>query len=592
MRILQVVHDFLPNHLAGVEIYTDVVSRQLAADHTVAILYSEVVPEAENYSLRRGLHGQIETYELVNNHCFSDFAETYAHPEIDRRVREVLDEFRPDVIHIQHLLNLSLNLVAEARRRGIATIMTLHDHWLTCANGGQRFHRRLGRCENLDAARCGPCIAKLHGLQRQNGRFLSGLALKKGHRVALAERQPDDIEAPDAGYVYQDHYSLDGEMKATWVAHPPARLIFRVRAGEPGALVSAVAMHPNTFDQAGGGVRFTVAVDGEDHWSRVLDPKRRSEDRTPARLRLALEPGDLEIELRTEAVPSADSAFCTAGWIDPRLELAEASGARRRLADSSLRLIAWPERLAARRRVRRRWQAVRRMARQIDLFVAPSRYLRDEFIRFGFDPRQVIYSDYGFVTSGYQPRDTLPEFGRRFMFVGSLVKHKGPHVLLEAFRALPADATLDVCGSFDYAPSYSAELREQCEHPGVRFLQQVPNERIPELLAETDCLVVPSIWTENSPLTIHEAFLSGVPVIASRLGGHVDLLADGGGLLYDGDDPEDLARQLLRVYREPGLLRQLAQEIPEVKPIDRHTDELVGLYRSLQAGVRPGESTA
>jgi glycosyltransferase involved in cell wall biosynthesis len=593
MRILQVVHDFLPNHLAGVEIYTDVVSRQLAADHTVAILYSEVVPDAANYSLRRGLHGSIRTYELVNNHRFADFDETYVHPEIDRRLVEVLDEFRPDVVHIQHLLNLSLNLVAEARRRGIPTVMTLHDHWLTCANGGQRFHRRLGRCESLDAARCGSCIAKLHGVRRQNGRFLGNLAvLANTHRVALADRQPDASAAPDPSYVYQDRYPLDGEMKATWVAHPPARLVFRVHAGAPGVLVAAASMHPSTFDRAGGGVRFEVAVNGEEHWSRVLDPKRRPEDRTPARLEVPLEPGEVEIELRTEAVPPEDSAFCTAGWIDPHLSLADAGGARRRLADGSRRLIAWPERLAGRRRVRRRWQAVRRMARQVDLFVAPSRYLRNELIRFGLDPRQIIFSDYGFVTSGYQPRESLPEFGRRFIFVGSLVKHKGLHVLLEAFRAVPADARLDVCGSFDYAPSYSAELRAQCDHPGVRFLQQVPNERIPALLSEADCLVVPSIWTENSPLTIHEAFLSGVPVIASRLGGHVDLLAEGGGLLYDADDPEDLARQLLRVCREPGLLRELARGIPEVKPIDRHADELLGIYRNLQAGVRPVGTTA
>ena len=161
MRILQVVHDFLPNHLAGVEVYTDAVSRRMATDHQVAILYSEVVPEAPNYSLRRGRHGHVETFELVNNHLYQQFEETYSNREIDRRLTEVLDEFRPDVIHIQHLLNLSVNLVYAARRRAIPTVMTLHDHWLACANGGQRFHRELGRCDVLDAGRCGACTATM-----------------------------------------------------------------------------------------------------------------------------------------------------------------------------------------------------------------------------------------------------------------------------------------------------------------------------------------------------------------------------------------------------------------------------------------------
>ncbi len=67
----------------------------------------------------------------------------------------------------------------------------------------------------------------------------------------------------------------------------------------------------------------------------------------------------------------------------------------------------------------------------------------------------------------------------------------------------------------------------------------------------------------------------------------MDLLADGGGMLYDADNPEDLARQLLRVHQKKGLLRELAETIPEVKPMDRHGEELLGIYRSLLAGQRP-----
>ena len=588
MKILQVVHDFLPNHLAGVEIYTDAISRQLMDGNTIAILYSEVVPEASNYSLRRRRHGQIETFELVNNHHFESFDETYSHPEIDRQVSEVLDEFDPDVIHIQHLLNFSFNLVAEARRRGIPMVMTLHDHWLVCANGGQRFHRELGRCELRDAARCGACIVKLHGLHPQNGRFVDRLPKLKSHyRVSLADRQPDQREAPDPAHIYTTGYLLEAAMEPTWVAHPPARLVFQLTVREAATFVTAIGMDPDTFECEGGGVRFVVTINGEERASRLLDPKRRHEDRTPQQLQIPLERGKVELELRTEAVPVEDPSFCSAGWIDPHLIVPYSDTVGRRLAAGGLRLAGWPERQARKRDIQHRWQAVQRMAEQVDLFVTPSRYLRNEFIHFGFDPDKIIFADNGFVTGGWKRRCDLPETAGRFAFVGSLVKHKGAHVLLEAFRALPPEAELHVCGSFDTAPDYSAELLEQCDHPGVHFLQQVPNERIPGLLAETDCLVVPSIWTENSPLTVHEAFLSGVPVIASRLGGHVDLLADGGGLLYDADDPKDLARQLRRVHQEKGLLRQLAQSIPEVKPMDRHADELLGFYRSLLSGQRP-----
>jgi hypothetical protein len=111
MRILQVVHDFLPRHVAGVEVYTDQLCRGLARDHDVALLFSEAVPEAENYSLRRGRHGDVATYEIVNNHVFQSFEESYRNPAVEARVREVLDEFRPDVVHVQHLINLSIGVL-------------------------------------------------------------------------------------------------------------------------------------------------------------------------------------------------------------------------------------------------------------------------------------------------------------------------------------------------------------------------------------------------------------------------------------------------------------------------------------------------
>jgi glycosyltransferase involved in cell wall biosynthesis len=101
-----------------------------------------------------------------------------------------------------------------------------------------------------------------------------------------------------------------------------------------------------------------------------------------------------------------------------------------------------------------------------------------------------------------------------------------------------------------------------------------------------DGLVVPSIWQENSPLTVHEAFLAGVPVVASRLGGHAELLAGGGGLLYEADDPSDLAAKLRRLYDEPGLARRLAETAPPVKTLQDHAVELHDFYDRLLAARR------
>ena len=82
------------------------------------------------------------------------------------------------------------------------------------------------------------------------------------------------------------------------------------------------------------------------------------------------------------------------------------------------------------------------------------------------------------------------------------------------------------------------------------------------ILAETDVVVVPSIWYENAPLVIQEAFATKTPVIATNLGGMAEAVFHGvDGLLFERNDPEDLARQLVRIVNEPGLLRKMADAI-------------------------------
>ncbi|MBW2230890.1 MAG: glycosyltransferase [Deltaproteobacteria bacterium] len=589
MRILQVVHDFLPNHVAGVEVYTDGLSRRLAVDHEVAILYSEVAPDLPNYSIRRGRHHGLPTYEIVNNHTLRYFDETYRNAAMTARMIEVLDDFRPDVVHIQHLINLSVDFVDELRRRDIPMLMTLHDHWLVCANGGQRFQQELGRCESLDARRCGACTAHMHGvglLARGLLRRQREAAVGRHAVLHLVDEKPVRSAAPSADFIYRDSYEVAGMRRPTIVAHPPANLEFPLVLEGEACFECEVSLHPDTFEREGGGVEFAVLVDGELCEKRILDPKRKPADREPASLILQLDPGEHRIELRTRAVPEHEGMFCTAGWIDPRVSAAAgvARGRRRppeKLVRGAVQLSGKLTGVMQRRRVEARWQAMRHVADRIDLFLAPSRYLRDEFIRWGIDSERIVYCDYGFELDAFRPRQALPERTRRFAFVGSLVPHKGVHILLEAFEKLPGDARLDICGSHDYAPDYSAGLRSRIRHPGIRFVGRIEPEGISKFLQGVDCLVVPSIWQENSPLTIHEAFMTGVPVVASRMGGHEGLLGSGGGLLYHADDTDDLAAKLMRLYEEPGLARSLAVSAPPVKSMQDHAVELVDFYTAL-----------
>jgi len=80
----------------------------------------------------------------------------------------------------------------------------------------------------------------------------------------------------------------------------------------------------------------------------------------------------------------------------------------------------------------------------------------------------------------------------------------------------------------------------------------------------------------------NEAFLAGVPVITSNIGGMAELVEDGvNGLHFQMGNAADLARQLQRVIDDPALIAQLKKNIPPVTPIGSHARKIETIYRGL-----------
>ena len=139
-----------------------------------------------------------------------------------------------------------------------------------------------------------------------------------------------------------------------------------------------------------------------------------------------------------------------------------------------------------------------------------------------------------------------PDGPLRLGFLGSVMISKAPDVLLSAFSGLPQGiASVDLFGAYTHYhgdDGYRAVMEPLLAAPGVTMHGPIAHEAVPAALASLDVLVVPSIWPENSPLVIREAFLAGVPVIASRIGGIPEAVVDGvNGLLVEPGDVEGLA---------------------------------------------------
>src|SRR4051812_10604736 len=116
LRVLHAIHDFLPRHRAGAEIYVSALCRALDGRHHVTVLSTEHDLASPHGEVRWRVQDGLPVIEIVNNWRGS-FAETYRSPLINQRLEAVLDVVRPHVVHVHSLLNLSFDLPALARQR-------------------------------------------------------------------------------------------------------------------------------------------------------------------------------------------------------------------------------------------------------------------------------------------------------------------------------------------------------------------------------------------------------------------------------------------------------------------------------------------
>ncbi len=178
-----------------------------------------------------------------------------------------------------------------------------------------------------------------------------------------------------------------------------------------------------------------------------------------------------------------------------------------------------------------------------------------------------------------------PASDLRFGYIGQIQNSKGIHVLIEAFQRAQFDglASLQIWGDLSRNPEYVRLLQSQKgDNPAIKMMGRFEQDRIGAVLAGIDVLIVPSIWYENSPLVIKEAFAIHTPVIASNIGGMAELVTHNvDGLLFKQADSADLARQMWRVVEHPELLESLRNSIRPVKPIDKEVQELEAIYREL-----------
>ncbi len=252
---------------------------------------------------------------------------------------------------------------------------------------------------------------------------------------------------------------------------------------------------------------------------------------------------------------------------------------------------------AAKMLLEQRRVLMRDMCSKVDTFLAPSGFMRDIFILSGISADKIRMVGYGFSDCGLKTLSRRSSACIRFAFIGNMMPAKGLHVLIKSFYGIaPGKAQLVIYGTaYSYKSElsgYTQRIRSMAPRDNIKLMGAFHHERIKEVFENIDVLIVPSLWQENSPLVIQEAFMAKTPVIASRIGGIPELVIDGvNGFLFEPGNIAQLRGLIDRVIENPSILDELSKNIPAVKSIEENARELEEIYKQLIAAGPSGATT-
>ena len=230
-------------------------------------------------------------------------------------------------------------------------------------------------------------------------------------------------------------------------------------------------------------------------------------------------------------------------------------------------------------------ETIDRMTRPIAArYIAVSHSLRKEMIQRGLAPRKILTVHnvpdldslkLSIRNTGSKPNVRqeyhIPQNAFLLVLVALLRPRKGVEVLIKAMKKVLQyfpDTRLLLVGSDDISedPDYGNRLRRLTTELGLESNVAFAGFRddVPEILSQSDLMVLPSLFGEGLPMVILEAMAMGVAVIASRVEGIPEIIVDGkDGFLVEPGDSDQLSNKIIQLLKDPVLLQDVRQSARE-----------------------------
>lgn len=218
----------------------------------------------------------------------------------------------------------------------------------------------------------------------------------------------------------------------------------------------------------------------------------------------------------------------------------------------------------------------------VDVMITPTKYLKEKLQKNGFDKNKICY----IPTFSNEKENNTNKVGDYGLYFGRISEEKGVKYVVKAYEKLDQNHKLKIMG--DDTTEEAKKIKQYIEEKhitNVELLGFKEGIELETIIKNSKFVLVPSIWYENLPNTILEAFSYAKPVIATNIGSLTETIEDGkNGFLFELGNVEQLKEKILKMDND-DLVRKIGKNnvktLRENYSVDKHYKNLISIFNEL-----------
>ena len=218
----------------------------------------------------------------------------------------------------------------------------------------------------------------------------------------------------------------------------------------------------------------------------------------------------------------------------------------------------------------------------VDVMITPTKYLKEKLQKNGFDKNKICYVP----TFSNEKEGNTNKIGDYGLYFGRISEEKGVKYVVKAYEKLDQNHKLKIMG--DDTTEEARKIKQYIEEKhitNVELLGFKEGIELETIIKNSKFVLVPSIWYENLPNTILEAFSYAKPVIATNIGSLTETIEDGkNGFLFEIGNVEQLKEKILKMDND-DLVRKIGENnvetLRENYSLDKHYKNLINIFNEL-----------